>query len=192
MKESQGPVKSDSVNQQDDSSTSKHPDYRLIMAPGSWERATPHTTPGLFLAGSVERGSVDWRKVMAEGLRPYPVTILNPYRPDWDSTWFEDITCTPFREQVQWELEMIERADIAAVYFGASTEAPITLLELGLMANKGSQNIKVHCAEGYKKRGNVQIVCAKHQFELVASLSELVMAVQRRLQEWQVNERYDQ
>lgn len=39
-------------------------------------------------------------------------TILNPLRANWDSTWKEDKEFQPFREQTEWELEGLERADI--------------------------------------------------------------------------------
>ncbi|KAJ8105223.1 hypothetical protein ONZ43_g7512 [Nemania bipapillata] len=74
----------------------------------------------------------------------------------WDSTWREDISFTPYREQVEWELDMQESADIVVVYFHPATKAPISLLELGLCARTGKAIVV--CPEGFWKRGNVQIV----------------------------------
>ncbi|KAK4096076.1 hypothetical protein N658DRAFT_501985 [Parathielavia hyrcaniae] len=114
----------------------------------------------LFLAGTTSRtAGPDWRPALTQALGALPVTIFNPLRPDWDSTWREEVTFAPFREQVEWELHMQEQASFIVVYFGPSTEAPISLLELGLCAR--SRKVLVVCHAGYKKRGNVQIVCRR-------------------------------
>lgn len=71
---------------------------------------------------------------------------------------------------------MQEKADVVVVYFHPATDAPISLLELGLCASTNKKTI-VMCPEGYKKRGNVQIVCERHQIEIVESMGELRRAI---------------
>ncbi|OAR03380.1 hypothetical protein LLEC1_08159 [Akanthomyces lecanii] len=61
-------------------------------------------------------------------------------------------------------------------YFHPATQAPISLLELGLHAPTPGKVI-VFCPEGYCKRGNVQIVCARFGIEMVQSLQELREAI---------------
>ncbi|KAK4107845.1 hypothetical protein N656DRAFT_802290 [Canariomyces notabilis] len=119
----------------------------------------------VFLAGTTSRTSgPDWRETLTDAISHLPVTVFNPLRPDWDSSWKEDVTFAPFREQVDWELDMQERADMVVVYFGPATDAPISLLELGLCARSG-KGVVVVCHRDYRKRGNVEIVCQRYGIE---------------------------
>ncbi|KAI0827806.1 hypothetical protein F5Y06DRAFT_227146 [Hypoxylon sp. FL0890] len=154
-----------------------HPQNQVVLAPS---RETHRGVKSVFLAGTTTKTDRrDWREALTESLSDLPLTIINPYRPDWDSTWREDITCAPFREQVEWELDMQESADIVVIYFHPVTEAPISLLELGLCARAGKAIVV--CPEGYKKRGNVQIVCQRFGVEVAESIETLKQAIARRL-----------
>lgn len=154
-----------------------HPRNQVILAPSR----EPHRgIKSIFLAGTTTKTDQrDWREVLTESLSHLPLTIINPYRPDWDSSWREDVTCAPFREQVEWELDMQDSADIVVIYFHPVTEAPISLLELGLCAKTGKAIVV--CPEKYKKRGNVQIVCQRYKIEMVESIEVLKEAIMRRL-----------
>jgi hypothetical protein len=91
----------------------------------------------VFLAGSIAMGAAPpWQAEIARAPSPHDLAILDPRRNEWDSTWRQDIGEPRFREQVEWELEAQERADLIAMYFAPSTQAPVTLLELGLFARK--------------------------------------------------------
>ena len=81
---------------------------------------------------------------------------------------------------MEWELDTQEAADVIAMYFDPATKAPISLLELGLFASSGK--MIVCCPEGFWKRGNVQIVCARFGIELVGTLEELVASVMRKFE----------
>jgi hypothetical protein len=141
----------------------------------------PRGVKSVFLAGTTSKvDASDWRETLSSLLSETPVTIYNPYRADWDSTWREDIEFAPFREQVEWELDKQEKADMVVVYFHPATQAPISLLELGICARTPGKAI-VFCPEGYWKRGNVQVVCKKFDFELVESIEGLKNAVVKRL-----------
>ncbi|EXF74430.1 hypothetical protein CFIO01_01908 [Colletotrichum fioriniae PJ7] len=133
----------------------------------------------IFLAGTTSKRN--WRKDLADSLSHLPVVIFDPFRPDWDSTWKEDISDERFSNQVKWELDMQERADIIVVYFEPETEGHISLLELGLCARSGGKVI-VACPEGYKKRGNVQVVCSRYEIPFVESYEELVVKLIQKLQ----------
>ncbi|KAI0888083.1 uncharacterized protein GGS22DRAFT_185463 [Annulohypoxylon maeteangense] len=154
-----------------------HPKNQIVLAPST----EPYRgIKSVFLAGTTTKtDDRDWREVLAESLLDLPVTVINPYRPDWDSSWKEDITCDHFRRQVEWELEKQDGADMVVFYFHPATEAPISLLELGLCAR--AKKAIVVCPEGYKKRGNVQIVCRTYGLETVESLDALKPAIARRL-----------
>jgi len=130
----------------------------------------------VFLAGSIDMGAAEpWQAEVERALGDANVLLLNPRRDDWDSSWEQHIDNPQFREQVEWELEAQERADVIAMYFAPASRAPITLLELGLFAQSGK--IIVCCPPGYWRRGNVQIVCARYGIEQVADLDALIAAV---------------
>ncbi|TDZ71613.1 hypothetical protein CTRI78_v001873 [Colletotrichum trifolii] len=133
----------------------------------------------VFLAGTTSKE--DWRKHLIESIAHFPVVVFNPFRPDWDSSWKEDISDARFKDQVEWELEMQETATFIVVYFEPGTEAHISLLELGLCARSGKAIVA--CPEGYKKRGNVQVVCAKFGIPLLGSYEELRDELKRKLED---------
>ncbi|KAF5136324.1 hypothetical protein E5D57_000084 [Metarhizium anisopliae] len=100
------------------------------------------------------------------------VPILNPNRPDWDSTWREDINFGPYREQVLWELDKQVAADLVVVYLHPATLAPISLLEFGLSAQVPGKVIAI-APEGYSKWANVQIVCQKFGIDFLDTMDQV-------------------
>lgn len=133
----------------------------------------------VFLAGSIEMGRAeDWQAQVERALDDLPVVVLNPRRDAWDASWEQSITNPLFRGQVEWELEGLEHASVVAMYFAPTTQAPITLLELGLLARSG--RLVVCCPPGFWRRGNVEVVCARYGVPLVAGLPELVQAVRSK------------
>ena len=136
--------------------------------------------PSVFLAGSIEMGQAeDWQSVVERSLADLPSVILNPRRDEWDATWAQSIRNPQFREQVEWELAAQERATVIAMYFAPPTKAPVTLLELGLFARSGK--VIVCCPDGYWRKGNVEVVCARYGMPVVSSLPELADEVRARL-----------
>ena len=139
-----------------------------VKAPQSYKK-TKHM---IFLAGSIEMGSAeDWQTKVTEALRGYDVTILNPRRDDWDSSWKQTIEDPKFREQVEWELQALEEATEILMYFDPKTKSPISLLELGLFAKSGK--LIVCCPDGFWRKGNVEIVCKRYGVMMVPSLDKL-------------------
>lgn len=136
----------------------------------------------VFLAGSIDMGAaIDWQKEVAKGLEDIQeLIILNPRRDDWDSSWVQDISDPKFNEQVTWEMNNIEEADLVLFYFDPNGKAPITLLELGLVLG-GWQKAIVCCPKGYWRRGNVQIACARNYVPLVETLEELIACARGEL-----------
>jgi hypothetical protein len=146
------------------------PPAKLEWAPGP---------PSIFLAGSIAMGAAPpWQDAFERALAARDVVVLNPRRDDWDASWRQDISDARFREQVEWEISAQERADVIAMYFARETQAPVTLLELGLFARKGT--LVVCCPEGFWRRGTVQVVCARFGVPMVDTLEELIaLAVAR-------------
>ena len=72
----------------------------------------------IFLAGSIEMGKTeDWQSEIQNILQDSSVTIFSPRRDDWDSSWPQDADFAPFNEQVTWELDHIDQADMVLMYF---------------------------------------------------------------------------
>lgn len=134
----------------------------------------------VFLAGSIDMGkAVNWQEQVTQALVDLDVAILNPRRDDWDSSWVQDISNEQFNEQVTWELDMQDAADVIVMYFDPKGQAPITLLELGLYAESGK--VIVCCPEGYWRRGNVQMVCDRYDLPLVGTIDEMINIARDRL-----------
>ncbi len=138
---------------------------------------TPLATlpPGarIFLAGSIDMGNaVAWQEQVERGLQDTNAVLLNPRRDDWDASWVQQIDNFPFRTQVEWELAAQECASLIAFYFAPGSQAPITLLELGLAARSGKA--VVCCPEGYWRKGNVDVVCARYNLPQVGHLEGLI------------------
>ena len=133
---------------------------------------------GVFLAGSIEMGkAVDWQTEIANKLKHTDITIFNPRRDDWDSSWEQTISNTKFREQVEWELTALESAEKIVVYFDPKTTSPITLMELGLHAN--SHKMCVCCPPGFYRKGNVDIVCNYYNIPMVNDIGGLVKWIEK-------------
>ncbi|KAJ7777049.1 hypothetical protein B0H16DRAFT_1301744 [Mycena metata] len=151
---------------------------KVFKAP---EHVTVHRK-SIFLAGSIEMGSVeDWQTRLTAKLSHLPITIMNPRRDAWDGSWEQDISNPMFKQQVDWELDSQDRADVIALFFHPDTKAPISLLELGLYAASGK--MIVCCPPGFYRRGNVQIVCDRFGVELVDTMEELTERVIKKLEE---------
>ncbi|KXJ88421.1 hypothetical protein Micbo1qcDRAFT_166478, partial [Microdochium bolleyi] len=62
---------------------------QLIRAPSRVDTIS-YPSASVFLAGSTSsQTGGDWRTELTTLLSACPVTILDPARPDWDSTWRE-------------------------------------------------------------------------------------------------------
>lgn len=134
----------------------------------------------VFLAGSIDMGEAPpWQRDVVGALSEPGLSILNPRRPDWDASWSASIDDARFVEQVEWELAAMERADVIAMYFAPTSQAPITLLELGLFAESGK--LIVCCPDGYFRKGNVDVVCRRYAVHQTHDLPALVRAVRARL-----------
>jgi hypothetical protein len=134
--------------------------------------------PSVFIGGSIEMGSApDWQAPMIEALMPVASVIYNPRRPDWNPDWDQKIDHPEFNVQVNWEMDMIEKADMVVFYFAPGTKSPITLLELGFVAGFRRYASHVCCPEGFWRKGNVDIVCERNSIETYPSLDTFTSAI---------------
>lgn len=133
----------------------------------------------VFLAGSIEEGRADkWQDWVTAQLAGIDISIYNPRRDDWDSSWVQSIDNPQFKEQVEWELNALELADLILMYFDPRTKSPISLLEFGLYANNTDKrrDMIVCCPEGFWRKGNVDIVCERYKITQVPTIVDLATA----------------
>ncbi len=138
---------------------------KTIFAPKAIPADKKYQT--LFMGGAIDMGRAEpWQERLTQALTqtlPKQVQeqwlLLNPRRPDWNSAWAQDDNpSSPFAQQVQWELDAQDKADLLLYYFAANSAAPITLLEFGLYAPKKPL---VFVSPHYTRAGNVKIT-ARH------------------------------
>ena len=137
----------------------------------------------IFLGGSIDMGAAEnWQERLTKDLSGYEsLVILNPRRDDWDSSWVQDPTPgTKFHEQVSWELDCQEQADVNVYYFSADSKAPITLLELGLF---NDDNVVVCCPKEFYRYGNVKMVCDRYGITIVETYDDLIKLIRDSLDE---------
>lgn len=139
----------------------------------------------IFLAGSIEMGKAEeWQMQIAnfiEAIDP-SIIVANPRRTAWDANWEQSIDNPVFKQQVDWELDHLERADLAVFYLQPGTQSPITLLELGkhLERKNATTSTLVCCPPGFWRRGNVEIVMDRAGCgDPINSLDALVTAIEK-------------
>jgi hypothetical protein len=120
----------------------------------------------LFLAGAIDMGNaVNWQSQIIEELKDLSQTvIINPRR--------DDFTVDETDEQILWELNGLEIADLIFMWFPSNSEAPISLLETGLYMRSGKLVIGVE--EGYFRKKNLELTCKFYNVNMFNNLNELV------------------
>jgi hypothetical protein len=139
----------------------------------------------LFLGGSIEQGiAKPWQQRVSAAFKNDRIVILNPRRPQWDSSWKNVASNKQFRQQVEWELNGLETCTAALMYFDPNTKSPISLLETGLFAhdrlhNQSASGSKLHvvCPKGFWRKGNVDIVCERYYIDQYSSLTKAIAAI---------------
>jgi hypothetical protein len=130
----------------------------------------------VFLAGSIEMDKAEnWQIKVIHSLKNSGFCFLNPRRDSWDSTWKQDKSFLPFREQVEWELSALDYSEIILMYFDPATYSPVSLMELGLYAAGGK--LRVCCPDGFWRKGNVEIVCEKYNIPFFHDLQSMIDSI---------------
>lgn len=149
--------------------------FQIFKAP----QVVNGTGPKIFLAGSIDMGEAEnWQERICTILFEKGVNcnLLNPRRDDWDSSWEQSKDNQEFVDQVSWELNGIEQSNLVVFYFAPGSASPITLLELGLAAARRAQCI-VYCPKEFYRKGNVDIVCARYDLDVVDTEEELITSI---------------
>jgi hypothetical protein len=149
----------------------------IVKAPGKYSVRGKFT---VFLAGTIDMGKGEnWQAQIGKYFSRFPdwLLILDPRRDDWDDSWGQDIDNPEFSQQVNWELDAQEAANLIVFVFATNeenaekAEAPITLMELGLFKDK---QCVVCCPQGYYRKGNVDIVCERNQIPVYEDFDQML------------------
>jgi hypothetical protein len=134
----------------------------------------------VFTAGSIEMGgAVNWQPLMATMLHHLPITVCNPRKGSWDQSIKQQAKDELFKQQVVWELDALEQADVICFFFDTETKSPVSLLELGVWA--ASDKVVVCCGDEYWKSGNVHLTCDRYGVPCVKNFTDLVPLVEEML-----------
>lgn len=136
---------------------------RFVTSPEPHSKWDAYLT--VFLAGSIEQGAArEWHGEVSAAMEDFSdgLVLLNPRRAEWDSTLVQDISNPVFNEQVNWEMDGIDKSGIVFMYLQAGTMSPISLLELGYACASQvsglNKRIIVVCEPKFWRRGNVQVI----------------------------------
>jgi hypothetical protein len=152
-----------------------------VKAPNNYEYHPEGLT--IFLGGSIEMNQAErWQDRLVSDLATEDCLILNPRRDNWDSSWAQDPTPgTDFYQQVSWELNAQDCADLLVYYFDPATASPITLLELGAYGSVEPGAVIVCCPPSYFRYGNVKIFCDRYGIDLVESYEDLLVYIKEAI-----------
>ncbi|CAG5188979.1 uncharacterized protein ALTATR162_LOCUS12075 [Alternaria atra] len=135
----------------------------------------------VFTAGSIEMGgAVNWQPLMATLLHHLPITVCNPRKGEWDKNITQQAKDEFFKQQVDWERDALEQADVICFFFDTETKSPVSLLELGRWA--ASDKVVVCCGDEYWKSGNVHLACEHDGITYVKEFEKLVPEVVKMLE----------
>ena len=99
-----------------------------------------------------------------------------------NSSWIARTSNKQFAEHVSWEHDGLHNSDIVFMYFDPKTKSPITLLELGLMADSGK--LIVCCSDDFWRKGNVEYICEEYGIPLHTNLDDAIAELKERIKEY--------
>lgn len=135
----------------------------------------------IFLAGGIT-GTSNWQKTAIEILShtmqsfPREVVIFNPRREHWDLSDEETV-----EEQIMWEHNYLMFSDAHIFWFPPETLCPITLYEIGKVAQQGKP-LFVGCHPDYQRRKDViiQMELVRRDVQVKDSLKSTLADIQMR------------
>jgi hypothetical protein len=142
---------------------------QVVTAP---DAIPPHPRT-VFLAGAIDMGEAEnWQQEVIEAFKAdLSIILVNPRRKQFTDD-MED-------EQIAWELEALEKANVILMWFPESAEAPVSFLELGLYLQSGKLLVGVE--QGFYRQRNIELTSQRYGNPVYYSLTELITAVRNRL-----------
>ncbi len=158
----------------------------MIFYPPANLTSRDFTKPTIFLAGSIEMGKAEnWQLSFAEKFDSIGFEVFNPRRSDWNPDWIQSFENPHFYQQVDWELNALEKSDYILMRFTKGTMSPISLLELGLYAN--TKKLVVICDDEFWRKGNVDMVCKRWNIPQFNNLESVVTYISKDIELPNVN-----
>lgn len=141
---------------------------QVVIAPNRY----PQEGFKVYLAGAIDMGdAVNWQQeVIAQFADTEGIILLNPRR--------SEFTDAMEQSQIEWELEAMENADLILMWFPKASEAPISLLEMGLYLRSGKLLIGVE--DGYYRQKNIELTTRRYNVPVFYTLNELIHQVKIR------------
>jgi len=132
----------------------------VLTSPNKLENYN-NISPSFFLAGTIENGnSTPWQFEIADYAKEIGATVFNPRREKWDP----NASSAEIENQINWELEHMERADYIIMNILPDSKSPISLLEFGLYAKEGK--LFVFCPKNFYRFDNVRVTCERYGVKL--------------------------
>ena len=133
----------------------------------------------IFLAGTIDNGdSENWQDKLIWHMKNYhqsvnydsdesigDIIVFNPRRENWNS----NATIEEHQQQIKWEQDHLDNADLIIMYLADNSKSPISLLELGLYGPDGK--MIVFCTPNFYRYTNVKMTCDKYNIPIVTSLN---------------------
>lgn len=135
----------------------------------------------IFLAGTIDNGeSDDWQygvflslamytEIFPENSKYYNLpnfTVFSPRRKNWNKNFSKE----ELEEQIRWEQEKLDEADLIVMVLKDDSKSPISLLELGLYGPSGK--LICFCTENFYRFTNVEMTCNKWLIPLYKTVNE--------------------
>jgi len=140
----------------------------------------------IFLAGTIDDGeSENWQDKLIYSLDWYwwspdseedsgfdyalgasddeDIVIFNPRRENWDPNSSDE----EIIEQIHWEEDHLDKADLIVMFLADDSKSPVSLLELGLYGPSGK--MLVCCTNKFYRYNNVKCTCQKYGIDLLES-----------------------
>lgn len=156
------------------------PSYSKDLENLALENLNFQDKPKVFLAGTIDNGeSDDWQSNLIWQMKnkhhcPDPdadesigdIVVFNPRRNDWK----QNVSEADVEEQIKWEQQHLDEADLIIMNFADDSKSPITLLELGLYGPEGKTI--VFCTDKFYRFTNIKLTCDKYMIPLIQSTNE--------------------
>jgi hypothetical protein len=144
-----------------------------IKAPNDISAFLTKVRKKVFLAGTIDLGnSIDWQSYVTNKLVDTNYVFLNPRRDNWDNSWKQEEDNENLSIQVNWEIDMMDIADIIVMYIAPGSKSAITLFEYGKYIESGK--IKLCCPKGFFRKGNIDIYAKRFNVEVFDTLDDLI------------------
>ena len=156
------------------------PSYNKEIENFSLETSQFHDKFKVFLAGTIDNGeSDDWQSNLIWQMKTKhhgpnsdidesigDIVVFNPRRSNWGS----NASIADVEEQIKWEQQHLDEADLIIMNFVDGSKSPITLLELGLYGPEGKTI--VFCTDKFYRFTDVKLTCDKYMIPLIKSTKE--------------------